>query len=464
MTKPRQHVPNGWEPYRPGADAPWNRRRVVHLHRRAGFAATWTEIERDLKEGPDAAIQRVLAGQSTATGAPPDFEQTAGALGDGAAAGRSVARMKAWWLYRMLFTPDPLAERLTLMWHNHFATSNLKINDVAAMRRQNEIFRKFARAPFGELISNVLRDPAILVWLDAPANRKEHPNENLARELMELFTLGVGHYSETDVKEVARALTGWTVTTRGEFLNIPDRHDGGEKLILGKTGPWHGDDAVRMLLDHPATCRRLAFRVCELLMAQGTVDDQALAALAEGLRNCQLDVGWAVETVLRSRYFFSEGNIGRRVTGPAEFIVGSVRALEMNDPPPSTLILGEWLASLGQDLFYPPNVFGWPGGRSWITSRSVIGRLKFATALADGATRETAMPLEALAVATRHGQAENLPEVIRFFCELLLGNSDRAVIDQVEATVRRDSAQGSFEERSRRTVATILSMPDVQLG
>ena len=121
------------------------------------------------------------------------------------------------------------------MWHNHFATSNQKVNDPAAMRRQNEMFRRLARAPFGELLESAVRDPALLIWLDAPANRKGHPNENLARELLELFSLGIGHYSEDDVKETARALTGWNVVD-GEAREAPSRHDDGPKTILGKTG------------------------------------------------------------------------------------------------------------------------------------------------------------------------------------------------------------------------------------
>ena len=128
----------------------------------------------------------------------------------------------------MLFSPDPLGERLTLMWHNHFATSNLKVSDLGAMRRQNDIFREFARAPFGELLRRAIKDPALLDWLDAPANRQEHPNENLARESMELFTIGVGNFTEKDVKEAARALTGWSYKPDG-FREFPQYHDDGEK-------------------------------------------------------------------------------------------------------------------------------------------------------------------------------------------------------------------------------------------
>src|SRR5437588_12336991 len=222
-----------WAPFEPDDKALWNLRRVVHLHRRAGFPATWGEIQRDLKDGPKASIDRVLAGKAATDGVPEEFPKTADLLGESAATSGDPARLKAWWVCRMLFGPDPLTERLTLMWHNHFATSNLKVENLAFMRRQNDLFRKLGRGPFGELLRAVVHDPAMLVWLDAPSNRKGHPNENLARELMELFSMGVGHYTESDVKEAARALTGWGVSGDG-FAEIPERHDGGEKTILGR--------------------------------------------------------------------------------------------------------------------------------------------------------------------------------------------------------------------------------------
>jgi hypothetical protein len=244
-----------WAPYVPSAEAPWNIRRVVHLHRRAGFAASWPEIERDLSEGPEASVSRLLDGKTRASGAPEpeEFERISTVLGDAAIASSDAGRLKAWWLYRLLFSPDPLGERLTLMWHNHFATSNQKVNDPAAMRRQNDLFRRLARAPFGALLESAVRDPALLVWLDAPANRKGHPNENLAREFLELFSVGIGHYSENDVRETARALTGWNVVD-GEAREAPARHDEGPKIILGRSASswsnrprpigWHGESAT----------------------------------------------------------------------------------------------------------------------------------------------------------------------------------------------------------------------------
>ena len=192
----------------PSAAAPWDLGRVVRLHRRAGFAATWDEIRRDLADGPEPSIGRLLSGTSRDPGRAGTLREARGRRGRPAAG--DAGQLKAWWVYRMLFGPDPLGERLVLMWHNHFATSVEKVNDLGWMRRQNETFRRHARAPFGELLRAAVREPALLVWLDAQTNHKGKPNENLARELMELFTLGIGHYTEDDVKEAARALTGWT--------------------------------------------------------------------------------------------------------------------------------------------------------------------------------------------------------------------------------------------------------------
>ncbi len=283
----------------------------------------------------------------------------------------------------MLGSPDPLGERLTLMWHDHFATAQSKVEDLALMRRQNDTFRRLARAPFGDLLDRAIREPALLLYLDAPSNRKGHPNENLARELMELFTLGIGHYTEADVQEAARALTGWTVED-GAFLEGRTKHDDGEKTILGRKGNWAGADLLAILLDQPSTARRLARRICGLFMGEGAVDDRAIDLLADDLRANKLDIGRAVETVLRSKAFFAPSNIGSRVVGPVEFVVGACRALVPTGSMPSTLILADWMTRLGQELFEPPNVGGWPGGRAWLTSRSLVGRANFAAALVEG--------------------------------------------------------------------------------
>jgi hypothetical protein len=446
-----------WAPYLPSAEAPWNLRRVVHLHRRTGFAATWSEIQRDLKDGPQVSLDRVLAGKAAGEGVPADFEKTATLLAESAEPSGDPARLKAWWVYRMLYGPDPLTERLALLWHNHFATSNLKVENLAAMRRQNDLFRKLARGSFGDLLRAVVHDPAMLLWLDAPNNRKGHPNENLARELMELFSMGVGHYSESDVKEAARALTGWSLREEA-FVEIPDRHDDGVKTLLGQKGAWKGDDLVRMVLEHPATARRLAWRICDCFLGEKALTTADLVALADGLRERHLDIGWAVAKVLRSHAFFADANLGNRVLGPVEYVVGAARALELFEPPSSTLVLAEWCGRLGQDLFYPPNVGGWPGGRSWLTSRALIGRANYAAALVDGKRVGRPGAMDVLAWSRRHGAQD----VVALATRLLLGTEPTpAWRDRLAASTAGLGTDAG--ETARRTVALILAMPEAQL-
>jgi uncharacterized protein (DUF1800 family) len=426
---------------------------VVHLHRRAGFAATWSEIDRDLREGPAASVTRLLEGKSRAAGAPEpeEFERLSTVLGDAAIASSDAGRLKAWWFYRLLFSSDPLGERLTLMWHNHFATSNQKVNDPAAMRRQNDLFRRLARAPFGTLLERAVHDPALLVWLDAPANRKGHPNENLAREFLELFSLGIGRYSESDVRETARALTGWNVVD-GESRDAPSRHDDGTKTILGQTGKWRSSDVVRIILEHPGTAERLAWRICDLLMGEG-MTKPAITALADGLRKHQLDVGWAVGTVLRSRAFFAESNLGTRVQSPVEFIVAAVRALELLDPPPSTLVLADWAARMVEDLFDPPNVGGWPGGRTWISSRVLIARSNYVAALIEGPNAGRVEAYDPTSAAKIAGFGTGRADLLAYHNLLLFGSNPTA-----ELTSRLGKLEG------RKLVTALLSSPEAQLG
>jgi uncharacterized protein (DUF1800 family) len=452
--------PSPWSPYRPSPSANWDLARVWTLHRRAGFAATWSELERDLADGPERTVNRVLAGTCRTDGVPAEFTTTADLLGDAAAGASDARRLQAWWLYRMLFTPDPLTERLTLLWHNHFATSQLKVEDVAAMKRQNDTFRRHARGPFGELLRAMLSDPALLVWLDGPSNRKGKPNENLARELLELFTLGLGHFSERDVQETARALTGRTVN-QGLYAFRPDWHDDGAKAILGTTDRFDRDKLADVLLGQPATAQRLARRLCLAFLGENIADDSAVASLAEQLRHDDLHVGRAVEVILRSELFFSARNLHAQVSEPAAFAIGTVRSLELFDPPPSTLLLAEWIRRLGQELFFPPNVGGWPGGRNWLSGRTVVARANFAAALVEGrlhAGSSGDLP-DLQSLAARHGRGQ---DAIPFFGELLIGRRfDTAVC---KATLKNaDATGGSPADRFNRAIALFLSRPESQL-
>lgn len=422
-----------WQRFRATETSPWNLRRVHHLHRRAGFGANWGELQRDLQSGSEAAVDRLLTrGQSSN-----DFESLQQLIGDAAVSSGDINRLKAWSFYRMLYSGDPLTERMTLMWHNHFATSNLKVANAAMMKPQNEKLRTHALAKFGDLLRAVVKDAAMMVWLDAKANRKGKPNENLARELMELFTLGVGHYTEPDVREVARALTGWTVR-QDKFANVEAYHDVGPKKALDREGNFDGDDVLDILLDHDAVATRIASRLCETFFGEGVITDEQTQSLAAGLREHDLDVRWAVETILRSEAFFFDDNIGNRVLDPIQFMITPLRSLEMLTPPPSTLLLAEWCEKLGQDLFYPPNVFGWPGGRSWLTTRTMIGRANYISTLCNGELHRPSRPFEARTLARQHGFSSDESQTV-FYSQLLFGHGNRT--GKVETMLRSTEAQ-----------------------
>ena len=453
-------TPSPWSPYTASPSAPWNLARAWTLRRRAGFAATWPELERDLSGSPAAAVDRVLSGQCRSSGVPADFNTTAALLGDAASGSSDPRRLEAWWLYRALFTPDPLGERLALAWHDHFATSQVKVDDVAAMRAQNDTFKQLGRGPFGDLLRAMLHDPALLIWLDAPTNRKGKPNENFARELMELFTLGVGCFTENDVKECARALTGLTVV-QGHFHVKTSDHDDGEKTILRKTAHFDAEQLAAHLLAQPAVADRLAWRLCTTFLGEGVADESAQAALAEQLRRDDLHVGRAVETILRSTLFFADKNLHTRVADPVGFVVGSVRALELFAPPPSTLLLAEWTARLGQDLFFPPNVGGWPGGRRWLSGRGIVARANFAAALGLGRLGVDATPPDLAALAVRRGRCKDGAESLSFMGDLLNGRRlDPALAESLWQAV---AGTGSDSERFNRAVALLLSRPESQL-
>lgn len=438
-----------WSVWQPTAKSPWNLQRVAHLHRRAGFAANWNTLQRDLSEGHENAIHRLLQGELDTIVARQDFESLSKVICDAAVSATDINRLKAWWLYRMMTTSDPLHERLTVMWHNHFATSNVKVADVALMRQQNDTLRRFAKESFETLFTNVTKDPALLIWLDADANRKEHPNENLAREIMELFSLGEGNYTEKDIKEAARALTGWTVRN-GKFRVNDRHHDAGEKTIFGNKGSFDGDDLVKLLLEHPATPERIAIRICQMLLGDGIATDEQVKSLSNDLREHDLDVMWAVEKVIRSETFFGS-SIKACVISPIEFVIGAIRALEITDPPPSTLVLAETTSNLGQSLFEPPNVFGWPGGRSWLTSRTLIARANFAASLIRGELHGLRKPFDAMALARKHGFAKQ-NEVESFYAQLLLGQEK--LPEQFE----------EFSTDANRLVIALLSSAEMQIA
>ena len=389
-----------WEPYRPTPDNPWDLRKVGHLHRRAGFGATWADLQRGLADGPDAAIARVLAGGP----ADPDFDRTT----EFAASPRSLpanapgTQLAGWWLARILGGPHPLREKLTLFWHNHFATSLSKVRNARHMLGQYRLLNRYALGDFRELLRGMSTDPAMMTWLDTPSSVKGKPNENYARELMELFSLGIGHYTEADVREAARAFTGYAITgDKGTFAAAA--HDGGEKTVLGRRGPWAADDIVRICLDQPACPRFVAGKLYRLLVSETEPPAPGLIEpLAEGYRRSGFDTGKLVETILRSNLFFSPAAYRQAVKSPVEFAVGIVRGLEGAVGP---LRLAEALETLGQVVFAPPSVKGWDGGPTWLNAQTVLFRQNLALALTSTDDFRFGRRCDPAALLARHGKA-----------------------------------------------------------
>ena len=326
----------------------------MHLHRRAGFAATWAEIKRDLKTGPRPASNGSLAGTSRAGGVD-DFEATANVT---RRHGRGLRRHQP--AQGLVDLPDARLARSPGRAPDPHVARSLRDRRVEgrrtsrSMRQQNETFRRLAKAPFGELLNASLREPALLLYLDAPSNRKDHPNENLARELMELFTLGIGHFAEADVKEAARAPHWLDCRRRRCFARFHRDTTVARKLFSVARGAWAAPDLLAILRDQRATAVRLARRLCGLFMGEGVVDKPATMLLADDLIAHRLDVGHAVETILRSRAFFASDNIRSRVVGPVEFVIGVCHAFVPAPSMPSTLLLADWTARLGQQLVRAP--------------------------------------------------------------------------------------------------------------
>ncbi|MFT3882243.1 MAG: DUF1800 domain-containing protein [Gemmatales bacterium] len=356
-----------WSAYEPGPKSPWTLEKAGHLYRRAAWGGTWTEIQTALKQGPAITIDQLLNGGAGTKA----FRLQAARLAEPLADGADDQRLRAWWLDVILNSPHPLEERLTLLWHNHFATSNSKVQNVGSMYRQNELFRRHALGRFDQLLHEVSEDPAMLVWLDTVANKKGKPNENYARELMELFSLGVGNYTEQDIRQAARAFTGWGIKNDRYHLNA-NEHDDAEKNVMGKSSAYGGHDIVKLCLDQTACARFVARKMFRHFISETLQPDDALIEpLAARFRDSQYDIKALVSTILRSNLFFSPEAYRARVKAPVEFAASLIHMLEGRV---DSLQLAELLDPLGQRLFAPPSVKGWDGGPNWLNSTTMLLR------------------------------------------------------------------------------------------
>lgn len=291
--------------------------------------------------------------------------------------------LRNWWVEEMLVTDQPLTERMVLFWHNHFTSSLLKVRFPPALFRQNALFRREALGNFATLLKEVARDPAMLIYLDGMRSVARQPNENFARELLELFTLGEGHYGEADIKAAARAFTGWTVDREtGHFRTRDNEHDGGEKTFLGQSGRFDGDAIVAILLKHPRTAETIVEKLWREFVSLKPDPVEIKKLAAQFRTNYQIKP--LMRAILLSAQFRDPASRGALIKSPVELVVGTVHLLGL--PVPEKTQLVRMMQGLGQMPFDPPNVKGWPGGESWITTYTLLLRQQFLRRIVEATT------------------------------------------------------------------------------
>lgn len=380
----------------------WDRAAAAHLLRRACFGGSYSDIERLFALGPEAAIDAVLRGEAVPTGlAPPslgvelletperaelrlmDLEQRQRYRRERAVAERrAFDDLKSWWLRRMVQTPHPFEERMTLFWHGHFTSGMREVKRAAFLKEQNELLRKAGLGRFSDLLLRISQDRAMLAYLDGNRNVRRAPNENFARELLELFSLGEGNYTERDVRMAARAFTGWGFDQSG-FQFRPQLHDAGEKVFLGKKGRFGGQEIIRALLEHPE-CARLVANKLLTAFVRPDPDRRLVEALAAWLRKNNFDLRGAMRVLLRSQAFYHPEARGALVKSPVELLVGTARSLETGVA--DIRAAQRALIQMGQELFQPPSVRGWPGGEKWINTSTLFVRYNVVGGLIHGQT------------------------------------------------------------------------------
>ena len=397
-------------------EAAWSRNFAAHLASRAGFGATSTELDALERLSPRQAVQRFVRGLDTQTLAafdhsgvydkgldpfPPSrpavttlAKQQGHALGVDVKPGGNrplqpvvnkffywlrasrleTDRVSYWWANRMLTSTHPLQEKMALFWHGHFATNEDKVRDYRKMHQQLELFQAQGLGNFRELLIGVAQGPAMLAFLDAGVNTKDSPNENFAREIMELFTMGVGHYTERDVQEAARAFTGWNFVGL-EFQISEAQHDTELKSFLGQRGNFDGVEVIDIILAEPVTAEFIASKIYRYFVNE-ELDPADQAQLGDVLRDLRYDVGAYLQVLFASQNFYASNNIGSRIKSPVELLVSTYRHLGLSRVPgvPDFNVMS---GALGQRLLHPPTVAGWSQGRSWITPSLMFERSNF---------------------------------------------------------------------------------------
>lgn len=469
-----------WERYVPSTASPWDLKKVGHLYRRAAFGASLEEMQTAVREGPDRTIAALLEGRADA-----QADQLWTTMSRSLADANSAEQISALWLYRMLYSPHPLREKLTLFWHNHFATSNAKVLNAGYMLGQYELMRRNAQGSFRTLLTDMSRDPAMMVWLDTIQSQRDRPNENYARELMELFSLGVTNarrpgernYTEDDVRQAARAFTGLRIQDGRAVFRSGD-HDNGEKTVLGQRGRFGADDIVRICLEQESTPYFITRKLFRFLVSDSIDATPALLEpLATEFRR-DWNFGGLVETILRSKLFFAQSAYRSKIKAPVDFVLGIVRGLEghrlaqAGQGGVGTIELARALEGLGQRLFYPPSVAGWEGGRAWLNGQTFLLRQNLALALSSTADSRFGRRLDPAALLTRHNAASTEARVDLLLRVFLQGDvpaaSRQRLLDYAGDTERQTypvywTAEDAANHRVRTLCHLVLCLPEFQL-
>lgn len=380
------------------------------------------------------------------------------------------------WLTEMINSEAQLREKMSLFWHGHFAC---RVVNIYFQQQLLNVIRENALGNFGDLLREVSKSPAMLSFLNNQQNRKQHPNENFAREVMELFTMGRGNYTETDIREAARAYTGWGFNVKGEFVNRPFVHDTGSKTFLGKTGNFDGDDIIDIILEQKATARFITAKIYKYFVNEN-VDEQKVEHLAQKFYRDNYNLQKLMNEIFLSDWFYEEKNIGTRIKSPVELIVGVRRLIPMELQKPEAQLLFQRV--LGQVLFYPPNVAGWPGGKNWIDSSALMFRMRLSQILTNAEAflikpkddDDTMMGMEGVDKNPKANQLQvtvHWNSVIKVFDKTSRENLSQKVNDIVLQTknsvnpnvLKRYVDNASREGFIKSTMIELMSTPEYQL-
>jgi len=446
----------------------WDERLAAHLLRRAGFSGTPDEVARYAAMSPYAAAESLIHFADTSNMAPPpsppsypDYRAIAVRTRRQEAL-RSIVALQMWWLNRMLTTPAPLQEKMTFFLHGHFTTAAIEKGVWPTLvLGQNQLFRQNALGNLRDLTVAVSKDPAMLLYLDNAENNKSHPNENYSRELMELFTLGLGNYTEEDVRQSARAFTGWTVDRQtGAFAFNQRTHDGGVKTFLRRTGNFDGSDIVDIIYQQRAAER---FWATSLLSAfvYNDPEPELVDEFANVISRNKFELAPSMSMLLRSNVFYSPRAYRALVKSPVEFVVGAHKQLGLAEIVAGTPAA---LRAMGQILFHPPNVAGWPGGANWLTSQMLIARENFVAKMVNSPDLSQAGWISQIPMDGTRASKELVATILQ-------GDAPGQAYDQLVAYLNGSgtSALGAlsaenYDERVRGAAYLTMAMPAYQLG